>query len=174
MNTHDDDLSGSMERLASLLERIELASSPEALEPAREVARAVLEVHTAGLRALLEIVARHSPEARGALERDPGVLSFLAMHALCERALPERVDAALTTANEALAAQARATVTAIDGEHVRIAIDGREHAARELMLRTLERLLSEHAPDAIAEFIGAGAGRPPSLIPVSRLIAARS
>jgi hypothetical protein len=169
-----DELSRSMERLTLLIERVELSASPEALEPAREVARAVLEVHAAGLRALLEVVAKHSPEARGAIERDPGLLGFLAMHDLCEHPLPERIDVALTTANDALAAQARATVSAIDGEHVRIAIEGREHPARELMQRTLERLLSEHAPDAIVEFTGLGTARPPSLIPVSRLVAARS
>jgi hypothetical protein len=169
-----DELSRSMERLTSLIERVELSASPEELEPAREVARAVLDVHAAGLRALLEIVAKHSPEAHSALQRDPGVLSFLAMHDLCDQPLPDRIASALATANEALAAQARASVSAIDGEHVRIAIEGREHPARELMQRTLERLLSEHAPDAIVEFTGVGAARPPSLIPVSRLVAARS
>jgi len=162
-----------MERLTALLERLEKDASEEALEPAREVARAVLDVHEAGLRALLAIVERQAPEVRKALEHDPGVLSLLAMHGLCGTDLAERVAAAVQTANESLAAQARATVGAVDGEHVRVQIEGREHAARELMQRSVERLLAEHAPDAIVEFAGVGEPWPASVIPVSRLLAAR-
>jgi hypothetical protein len=167
------ELNVCMERLTALLERLENDASPEALEPAREVARAVLDVHEAGLRALLAIVERQAPEVRKALEQDPGVLSLLAMHGLCEAGIAERVAAAVQTANNTLAAQAHATVAAVDGEHVRIQIDGREHAARELMQRSVERLLAEHAPDAIAEYTGVGEPWPASVIPVSRLLAAR-
>jgi hypothetical protein len=169
-----DDLQASMERLAELLEGVEQSASAEALEPAREVARAVLDVHEAGLRALLAIVEQHAPEARKAVERDPGVLSLLAMHGLCEAPLSERVEAAVSEANESLGAQARASVAALDGEHVRIQVDGREHAARELMQRSVERLLAEHAPDAIVEYAGVGEPWPQAVIPVSRLLGARS
>jgi hypothetical protein len=163
-----------MERLTELLHGVEERASPEALEPAREVARAVLEVHEAGLRALLAIVEQHAPAARKALERDPGVLSLLAMHGLCEAPLSARAEEAVREANETLGAQARASVSAVDGEHLRIQIDGREHAARELMQRSVERLLSEHAPDAIVEYAGVGEPWPQAVIPVSRLLGARS
>lgn len=173
MSGQAEAISACMERLSALLERVESDVSAEALEPAREIARAVLDVHEAGLRALLAIVEQTAPGARKALERDPGVLSLLAMHGLCEAGIAERVEAALSEANEALSAQAHATITAVDGEHVRIQIDGREHAARELMQRSVERLLAERAPDAIAEYAGVGAPWPASVIPVSRLLAAR-
>lgn len=169
-----DELAASMERLTALLERVEQSASAEALEPAREVARAVLEVHEAGLRALLAIIEQHAPEARKALERDPGVLSLLAMHGLCEAPLNERVEAAVSEANASLSAQARASVAAVDGEHVRVQIDGREHAARELMQRSVERLVAEHAPDALVEYAGVGEPWPQAVIPVSRLLGARS
>ena len=48
-----DDLPEHMERLADVLERAERSASPEALEQAREITRAVLDVHEAGLRKLL-------------------------------------------------------------------------------------------------------------------------
>jgi hypothetical protein len=163
-----------MERLTALLERVEQNASAEALEPAREVARAVLDVHEAGLRALLALVEQHAPEARKALELDPGVLSLLAMHGLCDAPLRERVAEAIGEANALLGAQARATLAALDGEHVRVQIEGREHAARELMQRSVERLLAEHAPDAIVEYAGVGAPWPHAVIPVSRLLGARS
>jgi acetoin utilization deacetylase AcuC-like enzyme len=169
-----DELGASMERLTALLERVETNASAEALEPAREVARAVLEVHEAGLRALLAIVEQQAPDARKALERDPGVLSLLAMHGLCGAPLGERVEAALNEANETLSSQARAALAAIDGEHVRVQIEGREHAARELMQRSVERLLAEHAPDAIVQYAGVGEPWPQAVIPVSRLLGARS
>lgn len=174
MSEHETELGASMERLTELLERVEGSSTPEALEPAREVARAVLEVHETGLRALLAIVEQHAPQARRALERDPGVLSLLAMHGLCEAPLSERVEAAVSEANGSLGAQARASVAAVDGEHVRVQIEGREHAARELMQRSVERLLAEHAPDAIVEYAGVGEPWPQAVIPVSRLFGARS
>lgn len=174
MNADDNQLGASMERLTALLERVEQSASAEALEPAREVARAVLDVHEAGLRALLAIVAQHAPDARKALERDPGVLSLLAMHGLCEAPLQERAAAAVLEANEAIGAQARAELAAVDGEHVRVQIEGREHAARELMQRSVERLLAEHAPDAIVEYAGVGEPWPAQVIPLSRLLSARS
>jgi len=177
MSAPDDTISTCMERLATLIERLESAESSasrEALEPAREVARAVLDVHEAGLRELLAIVSEHAPEARAALERDPGVLSLLAIHGLCQSELRERVEAAVAIANETLAAQASAELAALDAEHVRIRIDGREHAARELMQHSLERLLAERAPEAIVEFTGVGTAWPAAVIPVSRLTAARS
>ena len=174
MSPSSPELKESMERLTAVLERVEHSVTAEALEPAREVARAVLEVHEAGLRALLAIVEREAPEARRALEHDPGVLSLLAMHGLCGEPLAERVAAAIRSANESLAAQARAELAAVDGEHVRIQIEGREHAARELMQRSVERLLAEHAPDAVVEYAGVGEPWPASVIPVSRLFAARS
>lgn len=168
-----EGIDACMERLTALLERLESTASPEALEPAREVARAVLDVHEAGLRVLLAIVEREAPAARTTLEHDRGVLSLLAMHGLCGASLSERVEAAVSIANEALAAQAHAALDAIDGEHVRIQIEGREHAARELMQHSVERLLAEHAPDAITQYAGVGEPWPASVIPVSRLLAAR-
>lgn len=174
MSASSDELSEAMERLASLIERVEAQASAEALEPAREVARAVLDVHQAGLGALLAVVEEHAPKARQALERDPAVLSLLAMHGLCSSELSERVRSAIAAANDALEAQAHAELTALDGEHVRIAVSGREHAARELMQHSLERLLAERAPEAIAEITGVGEKWPAAVIPVSRLTATRS
>jgi hypothetical protein len=167
-----DDLAECMERLAGVLERAETTLSPEALDDAREITRAVLDVHEAGLRKLLAVVEAQAPEARAALERDAGVLSLLAMHGLSQDALHTRVEHAIASANQALAGQAAASLTATEDERVCVQVEGREHAARELMQRTVERLVAEHAPDALLEITGVGEAWPATVIPVSRLYAA--
>jgi len=174
MSAPSDPLAAAMEELAETLQRVESHATPDALEPAREVARAILEVHGTGLRAMLAIIDQHAPQARHLLESDPGVMSLLAMHDLCDGVLLERVQAALATANDTLGSQAQAHLESLEGQRAVIRVQGREHAARELMQRSIEKLMATHAPEVLVEIAGVGEAWPKAVIPVSRLFAQRT
>jgi len=147
---------------------------PPELLPRDEVARAILEVHSTGLRAMLAIIDQHAPQVRHLLEGDPGVMSLLAMHDLCDGVLLERVQAALATANDTLGSQAQAHLESLEGQRAVIRVQGREHAARELMQRSIEKLMATHAPEVLVEIAGVGEAWPKAVIPVSRLFAQRT
>jgi hypothetical protein len=101
-------------------------------------------------------------------------MSLLAMHDLCDDSLLLRVQAALASANETLGSQAHAQLESIEGQRAVIRVQGREHAARELMQRSIEKLMATHVPEVLAEITGVGEPWPKAVIPVSRLFAQRS
>lgn len=83
MSTPADDFDARMRALGELIEAIERTCPPEAVEPARELIRAVLAVHGSGLRVLIaRLEAAGAGRALRAACDDPAVASLLELHDL--------------------------------------------------------------------------------------------
>ena len=86
MSASSDDFTSQMDALGALIDELERACPPAALEPAREVVRALLAVQQSGLRALLAALRAASGDAGeawlAAACADPQVSALLQMHDL--------------------------------------------------------------------------------------------
>ena len=83
MSTPAEDFDARMLALGELIEEIERTCPPEAVEPARELIRALLAVHGSGLRVLIaQLEGAGAGRALRAACEEPAVASLLEMHDL--------------------------------------------------------------------------------------------
>jgi hypothetical protein len=179
----EDEFSAAMKALEAQLLDVERSCAPDTLDRVRVLVRAVLDVHRCGLRELLELVSAATPGDGQAMLRGlcehPSVASLLLMHELHPDDLELRIIRAVDEANASASGEARASLVAIDRPGVQLRIEGGPPAAALLLRRILERVVCEHAPDAIVQIQGgeaAGNASDPlalgqDLVPLSRLYA---
>jgi hypothetical protein len=146
----------------------------------RALVRAILDVHQSGLREILEVVnavpqGAGPPVLRALCER-PSVASLLLMHELHPDDFEARIERAVRETNASAGGQLRASVVAVEAPHVQLGIEGGPPGAALVLRRVLERVICEHAPDAIVQIEGGESTGHAShssarseLIPISRL-----
>lgn len=169
-----DDFGARMKRLGNLIEDVERSAPPAALEPARALLQAVLDVHQSGLRELLATLAAlprgtHVDPVAAVCER-ASVASMLLMHDLHPKTFAERIAQALDDTNRDASGQAQAELVLIDDLRVSLRVHGGQGGAALMLRRALERAMGECAPEAELSITG---GEPPAtaeqLVPLSRL-----
>ena len=165
-----DDFEAGMTRIEELIGRVETVCSPEVLPLVRELVRSLLDVHRVGLSELLSLL-EGTGKAELALAR-PMIASLLLMHDLHPESVETRVRRAVREANDVAGGRAQAELVRSDGADVTVFLSGGA-ASAALLERALERLVSDHAPDAtlhIEKRLDAASAAPgPQLVPVERL-----
>ena len=171
----DDAVDFGIERILREIERV---SDPATKMLVRELVASVLDLHAAGLRRMLEIVAQAATGAaslRNAFEQDALVRLLLVLHDLSAFSPQQRVQQALEELQPYLRQTgAAATLLHLDENavEVRLTMPGNaEAAAVEHVRRRIERALMEVAPSLAGIEVTV---RPMAvgLIPVSALGAA--
>lgn len=152
----DSDFRDRMRRVETLVARAERLD-PAARDVARELTQSLLELHGAGLAAVLDTLARGGGGGRAvvdALTRDRLISSLLLLHDLHPHDLPTRVRTALDAIGPALADQGGVVelveVTA-DGT-VRVRVTGKAGCGGTLaaVRAAVEDAVGDAAPDATA------------------------
>jgi hypothetical protein len=149
VNPEGADLQQSLRRVEELLRVLEACSDEPAREAARELVRALLNLHTAGLAKALEL---SGADVVTRFAADPLVSGLLLLHGLHPLPADERVRRALEQARPQFRAHGGDVelVEATD-EVVRLRLLG--ELAASVMLRALAaELVVEVAPDAALEF----------------------
>ena len=140
-------------RVEALIGALEQLPDPAAREPARELLQVVLNLHAAGLEALLALV-RETADGAALLARmtaEPRVRGLLLLHGLHPDDLPTRVRSALEGMCQRLAVHGlSAETTMIDEAAVRVKVSGdvvSKLAIARTLRRELEEAVLEAAPD---------------------------
>ena len=147
--TGNGDLQQGLARVEALIRSLEGCADAPTREAARELVRALLNLHTAGLSKLLELAGA---DAVRQFTDDPLVCGLLLLHGLHPFPADERVRRALEQARPRFHAHG-GEVELIDAtdEAVRLRLRGDPTAGT--MLRVLaEGLVLEAVPDAVLEF----------------------
>ena len=168
-----DTFDARMTHLADLIEAVERDCAPNAIEPARDLLRAVLDVHESGLREILRVIEAQ-PDVSGEstvarLCASPSVASLLMMHGLHPERFEQRVQRALDTANEQMHGKGEVALLEIEGQRVMAHLRSNGPAFSPLLRRSVERLICEHAPDADLTLGEEEASAREQLIPITRL-----
>jgi hypothetical protein len=139
-----------MQRVEALVQALEACPNPTGRESARELVRAVLELHSAGLARLLELVNQAGDTGRQLvirLSRDDLVGSLLVLHGLHPVPPGERVAAALERLQPRLRTlEAEAELLQATGEMVRVRLRGNP-AIGPTARATVEAAVLEAAPE---------------------------
>lgn len=145
----DGDLQQRLRRVESLLASLEGCSDAPMREAARELVRALLNLHTAGLARLVELAG---PVAAEQWAGDPLVGGLLLLHGLHPVPAVERVRRALAQARPRFHAHGgEVELVEASDEAVRLRLRGDPSAG--VMLRALAaELVVEVVPDAAVEF----------------------
>lgn len=151
--------------IGTLVAKVQDLPDAVARNTALDLVQAVMDLHAEALGRALEIVAEANggSEVMEALGADAVVSGILLLHDLHPLGLEARVRRALDRP-EFRARGASAELLAVDGENVRVKIEG-GHALRE----AVETALSEAAPDAVIEI--EGAAHSASFVPLAALMA---
>jgi hypothetical protein len=162
-------------RVEALVERLEACPDPAAREAARELVRALLELHAAGLARVLELTAAAGEPGRALGERfarDGVIGTLLLLHDLHPEAVEGRVAGALDRLRPRLRAQrGDAELLGATGEQVRVRLRGDASAAAGLRSLVEEALLAA-APDVLTVvFEEAWDSAPPGRVPLPLLAA---
>ncbi|HVU02471.1 MAG TPA: hypothetical protein VHE30_11995 [Polyangiaceae bacterium] len=160
----------SMARLETLLEDVERRLPGESADVVRALVETLLTVHRLALADLLAAVRETGdPRLVRALVERPSVESVLLLHGLHPETPRTRVEAALAAAHRAVATDAHAEIVAGDGSDFVVRVRGGTAAAAGLLRRTVERLVTERAPD-VALVVEGGTEPDPGLVPLERLL----
>lgn len=142
MSDASREFDARLERVATLVERLERHPDPAARETARELMSTVLELHVRGLARLLELSDTRRVE--GALSDEPVLASLLLLHGLHPTPLADRVTRALERLVPALTrAGGSCELLEIGPRELRVRARGPE-SVRGVIQEALERA----APDA--------------------------
>jgi hypothetical protein len=134
-----------LSRIESLVQSLETCADPEAREGARELVRALLDLHTVGLEKMLQLAAEPGECAMDRFAADGLVGSLLLLHGLHPVPLADRVARSL--------ARLQAS-----GPEVKL-LDATEQAVRVLLgdscgdaalRRTIEEAILAVAPDVLS------------------------
>lgn len=142
----------SLQRVEHLLHSLDgIADAPTRLA-ARELVRALLNLHTAGIAKLLELSV---PEAFTRFAADPLVSGLLLLHGLHPHSAEQRVRGALEHARPRFHAHGGdVELLSATDELVRLRVRG-EPAAGAMLRALAEEFTIEVAPDAALEFVEA-------------------
>jgi hypothetical protein len=152
-------------RIQVLVEALEACPDPAVREGARELVRALLDLHAAGLARILDLAGQPGESGRGLTTRLAGddlVGSLLLMHGLHPVPVAERVAQALERARPRLRAGA-ADVELLQAteERIRVRLRG-DLSAGPGLRAAVEAVLLEAAPDVAAVEFEEAWDRPPS------------
>jgi hypothetical protein len=145
----DGDLQRRLRRVEDLLRALDDGTAAAPREAARELVRALLNLHTAGLARVLELAG---PDATERFASDPLVSALLLLHGLHPLPADERVRRALEQARPRFHAHGGA-VELIGATDDVVRLRTRGDPASGTILRALAaEAVVEVAPDAVIEF----------------------
>jgi Fe-S cluster biogenesis protein NfuA len=157
-----------LQSLDALLREAEQLADPAARARLRQVVRAVLDLHGAGLGRLLEHVAGAGEVGRGVLDacaRDEVVGGLLLLHGLHPLGLEERVRQALDGVRPYLRSHGgNVELLGIRDGIVRLRLTGSCHhcpSSAVTVQQTVEEAIYNRAPEVTAVEVEAEAGGPP-------------
>ena len=154
MSTTDDrDFPLRLRRVEALVQRLEAGPDPAAREAARELVRALLDLHAAGLGRLLELTRQDGERGQVIVERfarDGLVGSLLLLHGLHPEPVGRRVERAFDRMRHRLRARGgSAELVEATEAVVRVRLRGDPSSGPELRL-VVEEAITEAAPDVPA------------------------
>jgi Fe-S cluster biogenesis protein NfuA len=145
-----------LQRLDALVRGVERFADPQARETAREVVRAVLELHGRGLERILGLLGEPHDAGRAVLEacsHDEVVSGLLLLHGLHPLGLRERVLRALDDVRPALRSHGGdVELLGVEEGVVRLRLRGSCHgcpSSAATMKQTIEEAILGRAPDAL-------------------------
>jgi hypothetical protein len=167
----EPDFAARMARIEALIAEVERFPDPRVREATRAIVQAVLDLHAAGLAAILALSAEQGEEGRGLRDRltaDPLVSSLLLLHSIHPLSLEVRMKTALEASAPAFRALGgESTLVSLEGNAVVVRLEGLGNA--QALQATLEEVVLQTAPDAelVVEnaVVAAGAG----FVPLARL-----
>jgi hypothetical protein len=151
MNVEEAAFRQRLQRVESLIERLEQIADPDACGAARELVQTLLELHYAGMARMLDL-AGSAEIARGLLDTwvaDPLVRSLLLLHGLHPVDLEQRARAAVEGLRPRLQARGADVdlLSVTEGVvHLRVQ-DARCTVPIEDLHRLIEVTLGEEVPD---------------------------
>jgi hypothetical protein len=153
MDAVDRDVRDQLKRVEGLVARLEACTDPAARDATRELLRAVLDFHAAGLARALELIAS-APESGsdlvGRLARDGLVGSMLLLHGLHPEGVRHRLEQALDRVRPHLhALGGDAELVEATAEGVRIRLRGDPACGQDVRL-AVENAVVGAAPDVDA------------------------
>jgi Fe-S cluster biogenesis protein NfuA len=170
----DQQFRERMGRIEGLLREIEGFADPGARETAREVVQALMDLHGAGLGAMMELAHGAGEAGRSLIDafgRDDLISSLLLLYGLHPVGLEARVRAALEKVGPVLRAH-HGGVELLDTREgvVRLRLTGRcdgSPTSPAILKQAVEEAVFEAAPDAAAVEVEAPKGGvPPRFIPL--------
>jgi hypothetical protein len=151
------DLDRQLQHLEGLIREMEDGPESPARARAREIVRAVLDLHAAGLARMLDAVAADAEAGRRLLDafaRDPLVAGVLLLHGLHPLDLDTRVHGALAALEPELRTQgARVSLVSLVEGAVRLRVEreiGRAGLPAAALRSLVEQALVAAAPDAVS------------------------
>jgi Fe-S cluster biogenesis protein NfuA len=158
-----------MQRLDGLLQDVERTGDPRSVAQTREIVRAVLGLHGAGLERLLAHLEAAGPAGRSVLDacaRDEVVGALLLLHGLHPLDAAERVRQALDDVRPSLRAHGGDVVLlGVAGGVARLRLEGSCHhcpSSSVTMRQTIEEAILGRAPDVTAVEVEEAAGGAPA------------
>jgi hypothetical protein len=149
------DFPERLRRIEALVQALEACPDRTAREAARELVRALLDLHAAGLARMLDLVAPPAEPGVNTTERfvrDRLVSSLLLLHGLHPVPVADRVARALGRLGDVELLEATA-------QRVRVRLRG-DPAAEASLRRAVEEAVVESAPDVAAVVIEEAWDRP--------------
>jgi Fe-S cluster biogenesis protein NfuA len=148
------EFQAKLQRLDALLRDAERFPDPVAREHMREMVRAVLQLHAAGLGRVLDRLAEAGEPGAAILDdcaRDEIVSGLLLLHGMHPLDLEARVGQALDAVRPALAGHGGSvTLLAVEDGVVRLRLEGNCHgcpSSAATMRQTIEEAILAKAPD---------------------------
>jgi Fe-S cluster biogenesis protein NfuA len=176
--TRDTALQKRMQRIAAIVEQLELAADPNARALAKELLESLMALHGAGLERILEL-ARDAGEAGqtiiGKCGRDELVSSLLLLYGLHPDDLTTRVTSALEKSQSSLEAHAaRAELISIQDDgtvtvRLHLKPNGGCGSTAASVKSTLEAALQNAAPDALSIIVEETGAAPAGFVSVAQL-----
>jgi len=148
------DLERQLQRLEALLHELERGPESPIRTQARDVVRAVLDLHATGLDRMVQCIGRLAggPAIMNALTSDPLIAGLLLLHDIHPENLETRVRVAVDALAPALVPQgARVAQVSVDEGIVRVRLErelGRGGPAAAALRSRIEQALVAAAPDA--------------------------
>ena len=168
MTANPGDLQQGLRRVEDLLRGLEGCADPVARESARELVRALLNLHTAGLAQAMELAGA---DVVARLAADPLVSGLLLLHGLHPLSANERVRRALGPARPRFHAHGGdVEVVEATDDAVRLRLRG-DPAAGVILRALAAELVVEAVPDAAVEFEEAWAPAANGRVPLPLLSA---
>ncbi len=167
-----------LQHLDALLRELDHAADPEAAARTREIVQALLDIHGAGLEAILGHLADSGAAGAAALDacaRDDVAGGLLLLHDLHPLGLEARVLQALEQVRPALRAHGgnvRLLDVSADGV-VRLRLEGSCHgcpSSAVTMKQTIEEAILAKAPDATALEVEGAVAEAPAVTPDGRAL----
>jgi hypothetical protein len=145
MGPDDREFPNRMRRIEALVQALEACPDPAAREAARELVRALLDLHAAGLAKMLDLAAQPGETVGERFGRDPLVASLLLLHGLHPIPVADRVARSV----ERLARNGDVELLEATEQRVRVRLRG-DPSAGPTLRRAVEAAILEAAPDVSA------------------------